>query len=475
MMRCCYRVHVAFVILLPAFYFLVPFAEQSNDGAGSLSQGSLVVKDYHANENYEKYYELEALQYLWNNSFIPQQGYPIPKERWHAVSNNTCVKSSSPQNTSILSWKGRPIPHAIIIGCQKCGSTAVASSFRSHPDVIAPNRELHFLSRFMDTGEIPGNDIQVSPIQMSSGSGIDQAYWQQLYYDYIKQFTEAMQTESENDTRTPNNNNSNNNQNDDDCITNDDAVTEAEASNSTTLPPYLIEKTPNYILLGDRVPQRLLCLSPWSKLILILRDPVDRAFSHYNMAYQGYHRRNVLHDDVPFPSFDEWIRRDYNVLVALGILQNDTDNAIRDDDQKQQQQQQQSLGYQGTLRERQGWAAYTKLAAIGTLGGLGRGLYSLQIIQWQEAYQIANQPLDLLVLSSDSTRSHPQQAFDRICDHLGISRHELEPETLDGNQRDYSEIPPMSNATRQWLERIYEPYNQQLANILGKQFWSSKQ
>ncbi|KAG7348027.1 sulfotransferase [Nitzschia inconspicua] len=420
--------NVTFAVFLPVVYLFSVVGKNGIDV--SYDQGSLSVKNdisLDLDEQYELYYEIPSLQYLWNMSFIPQKGYPIAMERWKAVSNNTCLKSSSSKDDeSILKWENHKIPHAIVVGCQKCGSTALASFFGSHPNIVTPERELHFLSQYMDR------------MPTKTSDGIDQRYWKQEYYEYMQWYTEEMEvakiSSGKEDVNIPTN-------------------------ASTRL---LIEKTPNYILLSDRVPQRLLCLSPWSKIILLLRNPVDRAFSHYNMAYQGYYRRRKMHDTTPFPSFDEWLRRDYNVLVALGVLSN---QSLSSGDP--------NLGYQGTERERKGWAAYTKLAAIGSIGGIGRGLYSLQILQWKMAYQEAKQPLDMLVLSSDSARKHPQQVFDLICDHLGVARHLLSQETIEcgGNKRDYSKIPPMSNSTRQWLESIFEPYNQQLNQVLGKEFW----
>lgn len=49
-----------------------------------------------------------------------------------------------------MTWQGQPAPHAIIIGTQKGGSTAMASFLARHPRVASFRRELHFLSKTMD-------------------------------------------------------------------------------------------------------------------------------------------------------------------------------------------------------------------------------------------------------------------------------------------------------------------------------------
>ena len=45
-----------------------------------------------------------------------------------------------------------------------------------------------------------------------------------------------------------------------------------------------IDKTPYYIFAGPHVAQRLLCADPHAKMIVLLRNPVDRAYSGYNVS-----------------------------------------------------------------------------------------------------------------------------------------------------------------------------------------------
>jgi hypothetical protein len=450
------------LVVLHTFFWLHPSFEQKGPLLGSREE---INSEEELDEDYERYYELEAIQELWNMPLMRQEGYPITKERWKQVANTTCRSSPDNQHSHFLTWQGRKIPHAIVIGCQKCGSTAMAHFFRGHPDIVVPKQEIHFLSRFMDSEEIP---------TYTSGEkgGINQTYWQEQYHLYLRHYTDAMQKNAETQFETIDAAATINSSDSVDSMIgeheNDGDGVQARQG-PTTGRRYLVEKTPNYILLSDRVPQRLLCICPWSKLILILRDPVDRAFSHYNMDWHGYQRRGPK-DKPPFPSFDEWIRSDYNVLVALGVLSDEATKANKDDSQIRRE------GYQGTLQERQGWAAYTKLAAIGSTGGVSRGLYSLQIMQWMEAFRIAKQPLDLLVLSAEAERANPQETFNQICDHLGIARYRLKQIIIGkgSKQSGYSDIPPMSNVTRQWLEDVYQPYNEQLTEMLGKQFWNMK-
>ncbi len=45
--------------------------------------------------------------------------------------------------------------------------------------------------------------------------------------------------------------------------------------------------TPNYSIIGDAVVERVARRFPALKVVVLLRDPVDRAFSHLNMMYRN--------------------------------------------------------------------------------------------------------------------------------------------------------------------------------------------
>ncbi|KAL3908949.1 MAG: hypothetical protein SGARI_002832 [Bacillariaceae sp.] len=134
-----------------------------------------------------------------------------------------------------MTYKQHQMPHGIVIGVQKGGSTATLTFLGRHPHLQIPRRELQFMSFQMDTN------------MPSDAQGIDQQYWQQEYYNWTLTYLRDAGKKKKIDS------------------------------------PYVVEKTPNYVLLSDRVPQRVLCLCPWAKLILVLRNPIDRAYSQYNM------------------------------------------------------------------------------------------------------------------------------------------------------------------------------------------------
>ena len=82
---------------------------------------------------FEQYYEMKIMKDFMRTNFIPQKGYPIPKHKWEAVSNTTCVTPSQTDDHNIMEHHQHRMPHGIVIGVQKGGSTATLTFLGRHP------------------------------------------------------------------------------------------------------------------------------------------------------------------------------------------------------------------------------------------------------------------------------------------------------------------------------------------------------
>ena len=83
-----------------------------------------------------------------------------------------------------------------------------------------------------------------------------------------------------------------------------------------------IHSAPIYLFSGRIVPARLLCVAPWSKVLAILRNPIDRAFSHYNfMTTWGGVRYNGVR-----PTFERFISDDIKLLKSTGVIRDWNNN-----------------------------------------------------------------------------------------------------------------------------------------------------
>jgi hypothetical protein len=167
-----------------------------------------------------------------------QKSYPDPRT-WPVIDNGTCIDKSS-QPVFGLDWQVRA-PHAILLGVMKGGTHALSEYLWDHPLVTPPKKEVHEFHFFdgrnfiRDQSGIPQRRNQM-------------AYAQRVHMRYPDFFNLH--------------------------------------SNEKL---YTIHDSPRYLLWSDRIPDAILCVTPWAKLMAVLRDPVDRVISHYRFQDQGKH------------------------------------------------------------------------------------------------------------------------------------------------------------------------------------------
>jgi hypothetical protein len=180
-----------------------------------------------------------------------------------------------------------------------------------------------------------------------------------------------------------------------------------------------------YYLAHPAVPQRAARQLPQAKLIALLRNPVDRAFSHYQHEVRG--GRETL-------SFPEAIEKEAERLAGEEErLRNEPD-------------------YYSANHHRYSYML--------------RGLYVEQLRRWIEWYPRSQ----LLILQSEWLFRNPAAASRRVYEFLGLSPHRLEryKTFLQGNyERD------MPRDLRARLAAYFEPYNRELYHWLGYEYdWS---
>ncbi|HEY0031151.1 MAG TPA: sulfotransferase [Bacteroidia bacterium] len=160
---------------------------------------------------------------------------------------------------------------------------------------------------------------------------------------------------------------------------------------------------------------------PQTKIIFILRNPVDRAWSSYQMAKRfGFEEKN----------FEE----------ALAL----EEQRLDEEEKKIKTTAQHNYVFQRL--------SYKK-----------RGIYINYIPQWQKHFPAEN----LLILKSEDLFEKPQETFNKVTDFLKIKR--CNTIKFDNhNPGSYSE--DMNPETRASLSTFYEPYNQQLYTLLGQNY-----
>ncbi len=180
------------------------------------------------------------------------------------------------------------------------------------------------------------------------------------------------------------------------------------------------EATPYYIF-HPTAPNRIARVLPSVRLIALLRNPVDRAYSHYN------HMVRVGREPLPF---EEAIEHEAERLVG------EEEKIIADPH----------------------YSTFTHLH----YSYLARGRYIEQLQKWLAIFPRQQ----MLILASEELYTSPATAYRKAIEFLGLSAWEPNDFKVY-KQGVYEEMP---DSTRKHLIDYYQPYNQKLYDCLNMNF-----
>jgi hypothetical protein len=260
--------------------------------------------------------------------------------------------------------RARILPSFLLIGAQRAGTTSLFYYLRRHPHVGRPlTKEVHFF---------------------------DDGYWRGV--DWYRSFF----------------------------------ATSAERRLARLRGGDLVaaEATP-YYLFHPAVPERVAATIPDARLVVLVRDPVDRAWSHYRKMRRMHLER--LPFEQALDAEEERLAGEEARLLA-------------------------DSGYQSRHHRRHAYVA--------------RGLYADQLEHW-----FAHFPREqLLVVRSEDFFERPADTFAQTLDFLGLQAWKppgYEP-------RNPSADAPLDPALRARLEERFAEPNARLAELLGRDLsWSS--
>ena len=177
------------------------------------------------------------------------------------------------------------------------------------------------------------------------------------------------------------------------------------------------EDTPFYIW-NPLVAKRILKILPKIKLIVVLRNPVDRAYSNYHLGIRAG-SENLSFEDA--------------IQIELKKL-----NEINDE-------------FEHNVEK------YTIPRSY-----IAKGFYANQLKIWLELFNSEQ----LIIISTEDLESNPQVTLDKIYDFLKIPKnHKLIPE-----KQKKASYPKMKNETREFLIDLYKKNNAELFTMIGQKF-----
>jgi hypothetical protein len=176
-----------------------------------------------------------------------------------------------------------------------------------------------------------------------------------------------------------------------------------------------------YYIFHPMVPARVAKDLPDVKLIALLRNPVDRAYSHYN------------HE----------LRRDRETLSFEQALDKEAERL-----EGEEERMAVDPSYVSFEHQRHSYVA--------------RGRYAEQLDRWFALFPRER----ILVLQSEEMFRDPGPVYNRVLDFLDLPASDV-PEFGVFNPGGYKE---MEGSTRRRLEETFEPLNEDLFKLLGRSF-----
>lgn len=256
-------------------------------------------------------------------------------------------------------WRG--LPDFVIIGAQRCGTTSLYNYLVDHPGVApAFMKETHFFD-----------------LHFSKGLG-----WYRAHFPLLS--------------------------------------TKRAAAVGGSACRLVGEATP-YYLFYPHAARRLHAVMPTAKLVVLLRNPIDRAYSHY------HHEVSM---GVEALSFEDALAREEAVLPG------ETARIAADE-------------------------TYRSLAHF-HYSYLARGIYVDQLDLWTGCFPGQS----LLIIRSEDFYSDPATVVGQVFAFLGL------PAWTSGTYKKYNlaHYADMNPATRERLAAFYRPHNQRLYEALGIDF-----
>lgn len=263
---------------------------------------------------------------------------------------------------AIITSPLRAFPDFIIIGAQRSGTTSLYNYLLQHPNIETPKRrkELHFFDLFYSKG----------------------FNWYKSYFPLkIYKFLSLLLFRKK--------------------------IISGEAS--------------PYYLLYPHAPKRVHAIVPKIKILILLRNPVDRAYSHYH--HEKRRKTETLEFNQAVETEEERISSEYKKILSNG-------------------------NYHSKVFRNHSY--------------LKRGIYVDQIKRWEHYFPKEQ----IMIIKSEDLFENPKKILNEVFQFIGVKNYELNEYKIY-YQGQKPEIKPEIN---DYLKSYFAPYNKKLYQYLGREF-----
>jgi len=280
-------------------------------------------------------------------------------------------------------------------------------------------------------------------------------------------------------TANDNNNNNNNNNN---------------INNNNINKHVAMDVSPGLIFYAHKTAHAVLCTAPWVKVVVVLRNPIDRLYQQW--VYSTIHLGLKL-------SLEDWMAQEMKLMQSVGLISTNGSSSSSGSGSGSGSGGTSEAANKGTtatttdgkdkatgavVSEKEAWGKYQSVHNMA--GAIGRSLYVFQLEEWIEAYVSAgkNPSKEIIVLTTEEIEEDPVHQYAELIRVLGLSPLDennnnnnnndavsddgadgvataLQKSLLQRNNND-STLDPMKEETRNMLKQFFKPYNKRLTKLL---------
>lgn len=243
------------------------------------------------------------------------------------------------------------------------------------------------------------------------------------------------------------------------------------------------EATPSYLLYGASVAKRLKAIAGSNtKLIVCVRNPIDRAYSHYQMTVDPVGSEFVKRIrgtyEIGDKTFRDVMNDDRSILkrFQLSVRRKCQHKGDKNEDEKEDDTTYENEPYAPDALARLQREYYDRLPMEhGAHSYVGRGMYAAQLQIWLQYF-----PRDQVRVVCIDRMKDPEgcrREMRKTYAYLGLPAYELSDEltrplnTKETRKRTYG---PIDSALRAELAAFFKPHNEALYRMCGENFgWES--
>ena len=240
----------------------------------------------------------------------------------------------------------------------------------------------------------------------------------------------------------------------------------------------VFEKTPAYLRTPGVAAKIHRILGPDLKLLVVLRDPIDRAYSYYTMIQEHADRQFCFGKSKGNLTFDLLVMREIEQLQQLGLSRAPpmkTYSVRRKLD---------DLFVPPNMTARLRYRMENRIRASARIGSnrlcglywnsLYMGMYAMQLREWMQYYPLGTH---LKVIRSEALKEDMKGVYGGVLDFIGLSADDIDERALNRDLSPQSmglfnstkqELSPATERTLKYLAKFYKPYNDDLADLLGE-------